>query len=644
MARLRDFVVPIEGDTSGFSTAMRKAADTASREARRIETALEGVNGLLAGLGAGISIAGITAGIKAAIDYGDNLRDLAKATGSTVEELAALDFMAKKSGASIETVARATGVFQRQLGEVLAGGAKKTAAAIEALGLSAEQLASTSLTEQLAAIAGQLEQVGKPAERAAIGNAIFGRSFQQLLPLLAEGEKGFRNLKEEYLELTGNAISGAAAERFDKFNDQLVDLETASRAAFVQLSSGLVPTLTDFLVLVSRAPAASSNWLTDVFTDIASGAKFASAALDTLDATVSGTLARIFKGTEFGERKAKQAEEALRNAERVSEEARLLSEFEEPVRPVAPVLDRKPVRPGLAKLDLRTGDGGAAAAREREAREAERQRARLMAELERESQEVRNYFQDVARAREEAFARSQEALAREAQAAFNATRTPLERYTIEVKRLLSLGLDQDTLSRAIGQARDELDRAREKTLDTSSALADLGITFSSAFEDAVVSGGKLRDVLQGLQEDIARIALRSLVTEPLAKVTKDLFSAEGMASGAGGIGAGIKSFFSSIFGGARANGGPVAPGRAYLVGERGPELFMPSLSGQIVPSGGGGGVTIINNTGMAVNGRDRGNVGGRRVIELGVLDALSGAVGTGAASRDLGLAPGLVSR
>ena len=55
-------------------------------------------------------------------------------------------------------------------------------------------------------------------------------------------------------------------------------------------------------------------------------------------------------------------------------------------------------------------------------------------------------------------------------------------------------------------------------------------------------------------------------------------------------------------------------------------------------------MTIINNTGMAVNGRDRGNVGGRRVIELGVLDALSGAVGTGAASRELGLAPGLVSR
>jgi phage-related minor tail protein len=34
----------------------------------------------------------------------------------------------------------------------------------------------------------------------------------------------------------------------------------------------------------------------------------------------------------------------------------------------------------------------------------------------------------------------------------------------------------------------------------------------------------------------------------------------------------------------RANGGPVAANTAYLVGERGPEVFLPSASGQIVPN------------------------------------------------------------
>ena len=39
----------------------------------------------------------------------------------------------------------------------------------------------------------------------------------------------------------------------------------------------------------------------------------------------------------------------------------------------------------------------------------------------------------------------------------------------------------------------------------------------------------------------------------------------------------------------RAAGGPVDMGRAYMVGERGPELFVPGASGQIVPSGAGAG-------------------------------------------------------
>ena len=55
------------------------------------------------------------------------------------------------------------------------------------------------------------------------------------------------------------------------------------------------------------------------------------------------------------------------------------------------------------------------------------------------------------------------------------------------------------------------------------------------------------------------------------------------------------------FRGPRAAGGPVAPGGSYLVGERGPELFTPSSSGNITPNSAmGGGNTITVN----VNGGD----------------------------------------
>lgn len=47
---------------------------------------------------------------------------------------------------------------------------------------------------------------------------------------------------------------------------------------------------------------------------------------------------------------------------------------------------------------------------------------------------------------------------------------------------------------------------------------------------------------------------------------------------------------------ARQHGGPVSAGSPYLVGEAGPELFIPGRSGGIVPHGAAGGRTIIINS------------------------------------------------
>jgi phage-related protein len=54
------------------------------------------------------------------------------------------------------------------------------------------------------------------------------------------------------------------------------------------------------------------------------------------------------------------------------------------------------------------------------------------------------------------------------------------------------------------------------------------------------------------------------------------------------------------FGGGRAAGGPVSSGTSYVVGERGPELFVPNTAGTIVPNGGSGGRG--NTINLTVNG------------------------------------------
>jgi hypothetical protein len=44
---------------------------------------------------------------------------------------------------------------------------------------------------------------------------------------------------------------------------------------------------------------------------------------------------------------------------------------------------------------------------------------------------------------------------------------------------------------------------------------DFGYVFSSALEDAIINGDKLRDVMNALGKDIARMIIRKTITEPL---------------------------------------------------------------------------------------------------------------------------------
>ena len=98
-------------------------------------------------------------------------------------------------------------------------------------------------------------------------------------------------------------------------------------------------------------------------------------------------------------------------------------------------------------------------------------------------------------------------------------------------------------------------------------------------------------------EDLRRIAL-SVLDEIAAGAVRG-------AVGGGSSGGGLVSLGASLLTAAlglpgRATGGPVAPGRAYMVGERGPEMFVPTSSGQVVAGGGGARDVRVS---IAVNGR-----------------------------------------
>lgn len=88
-------------------------------------------------------------------------------------------------------------------------------------------------------------------------------------------------------------------------------------------------------------------------------------------------------------------------------------------------------------------------------------------------------------------------------------------------------------------------------------------------------------------EDLRRVALEA-IDAIAAQAAQGLLG--GAANGGSGVGGGgLLPLAASLISGAlglpgRATGGPVGPGRSYLVGERGPELFVPTSAGRVEPS------------------------------------------------------------
>ena len=129
----------------------------------------------------------------------------------------------------------------------------------------------------------------------------------------------------------------------------------------------------------------------------------------------------------------------------------------------------------------------------------------------------------------------------------------------------------------------------------------------------------LRDAITGAKsfgEAMTNVLNRirdKIIDAQLEKIIGGFGENFGKGASSGG-GKGIGGFLGKIFGGLFANGGRPPVGKASVVGERGPELFVPKVAGTIIPNnkiGGGDNTTNIVNvsvdaSGSAVSGNDAG--------------------------------------
>ena len=149
----------------------------------------------------------------------------------------------------------------------------------------------------------------------------------------------------------------------------------------------------------------------------------------------------------------------------------------------------------------------------------------------------------------------------------------------EIERLtVSVRADTQGFARDVAELRAQLDGPLGSSVNRAGALIENALgrairTGKFGFED-------LKRVGLSVLAEIASAAVRSAVGG----------GSGGQSGGQGGLLALGLSALGSLLGGSpgRATGGPVSPGRAYMVGERGPELFVPTSSGAVVAPNQGG--------------------------------------------------------
>ena len=165
-------------------------------------------------------------------------------------------------------------------------------------------------------------------------------------------------------------------------------------------------------------------------------------------------------------------------------------------------------------------------------------------------------------------------------------------------------------------AIEDVPRQAAEAAAALEALREPAARAAASIEEAFGRAG------EGLARSLARAAADGEVS--LAELARAVLAAVNAAAGGGrgSLGDVLAAAVGGLFGGSRADGGPVMPGAAYVVGERGPEVFRPSGAGTIEPMGGAPGVTV--------NVRVDGGAPGMLRSEAQIAQALSRAVQLGA--------------
>ena len=506
-------------------------------------------------------------------DYGEQLLIGAQRTGMTTEQIAGLGLMAKQKGLELGDLTKALGILSRNLAGLGAGG--KTAQRVLAdLGIGTKDAAGKLLPmhDLLLKLADRFASMPAGPQKAAAAMAIFGREGGRLIPFLNEGAAGIKEIEKRAAEL-GITLDEKGARAAHEFGDQMVILGEMVHGLALKIGMNMMPALLQWTVGIENTCLKLKEWKSRL-----------ESVLDFVIAVNLAYFLQFEKAREWARGAADAADQA----------AAAQGQYEAAVSKGTVELENR-----MATLkalgDMPDEFGGPEKEKKAKARKSDlgeyiallrelRPELEGVAAVERRYSEVLQRIAQLTGQYDDALllrlAREQEG-----QGVTAAMIEEQRKLQESLKAPLTLPADLLTSAQTMqGQVIPAFHGAGE-------AAYEFGKKSSQAFSQMIIYGRGGIDMLKSMVEMLVQAIMQAFILKPL-------FESLGgtVVGGKVHTGGGVGGFFAGLVGGLAGlqGGGTVSAGTPYLVGEAGPEMFVPETAGAIVSNSEIGGNTINN--------------------------------------------------
>lgn len=553
-------------NSAAFKSEVKKTMGSIDKAANAAAAGLRVAGTAVVGFLSVVSVATIS---RAALDFlrfAGAISDTARTLGLTTKELQGYRYAAAQSGVATTDLESGVEKLQQKLGLALSG-AGQDAGMFKALGIDLTDASgkARSSSDVFGDVADRLAGIEDPAQRSAAAAKVFGEDVgPKLLPLLAQGSKGMDDLRSSAeqlgLVLAEGDIQKAdeAAKKVDTLQ-QVLQMKIANTVAENANSIlSLAGSITSLAIAAVKFAATDMERIKEI-SGVLAGA-YAGSRIGGLPGAVAGAAAGGYMAA-GGQRRgssvifdranngvfgwAKGAAAVLGSSRQELLAAGRADALLQNLRGTTDLYAS-----GALSRPAASGSGTGRGAVDLEALLGNRPDRKLAAAMAVKAAKPAKDLFDPEDARAEQFA---EVASRLTQAA-----------DVYAGSISKIKLDMDDIAKVSAQAGDVL-------MNRLKDAEDFARGISSNLAQGIVYGKNIGEALIN--------SFKAAAAEAIANGLFDLM--RGAGSAGGWFGTAISSVGKFLSGG-KANGGYVAPGSRWLVGERGPEIFeTPGTGGTI---------------------------------------------------------------